>query len=253
MKTVSRIFDILEVVAANDVGELRLSEICEATGLRKATVNRIVTAMVKRGYMKQGKKRGKYSLNTKLISFNLQNQSYRVLQHIVSPYILRLSELIGESTILAIRQGDTTRAILTKNDIHPLTVNADQISENPMYATSIGKILLAFDSPEELKQYLKTTKLKKFTPNTITDANHLKTHLNMIKREGVAYDDEEFNLGIKGFAVPIRDKDDKESIALGILGPSVRLTRETITRILPEVKLCAKEISNAIIHSSTAE
>lgn len=253
MKTVTRVFDILEVVAANDEGELRLSEICESTGLKKSTANRIVTAMVKRGYMKQGKKRGKYSLNTKLLSFNLQNQRYRILQHIVSPYLLRLSELVGESIMVAIRQGNSTRAIATKNDIHPLTVNADQISDNPMYATSIGKILLAYDSPEELKQYLKTTKLKKFTPNTITDANHLKTHLDMIKKEGVAYDDEEFNLGIKGFAVPIRDKDGKASIALGILGPSVRLTRETITRILPEVKLCSKEISNAITHNSITE
>ena len=250
MKSINKALDILEAVSVSAESELRLTEICEATGLLKSTANRIISILVKRGYMKQTKKRGKYYLNRKFISLNIQNQNIRILREIAAPYLLRLSNLVGESTIIAVKSGNNVRVIEAVEKRQILSINVDLEVENPMYATGSGKILLAYMSDEELEQYLNTTEFRKLTANTITDANHLKAFLKMIKKEGVAYDDEESFLGIKNVSVFIRNSGGKVFASLGVLGPSVRFTREVITQILPDIKQCAKEISEAIEHSS---
>ena len=65
-------------------------------------------------------------------------------------------------------------------------------------------------------------------------------------KEGVAYDDEDQFLGIRNVAAGIRNADGKVIAAVGVIGPSVRMTRARMREIAPQVKLCATEISRAL-------
>jgi len=242
--------DIFEALAANTGKELSLSELCDLTGTTKSTTNRILATLVKRGYVNQKKKRGKYCLNDLMITINLEDKYIKRLREIVVPYLIKLGNKIKENTFFVIPHGDLAHIVAATETRNVLTTLIEVGTKVPLYCTGSGKIFLAHYSENELDQYLKEFELKYRTPNTITDPNHLKASLKMVKEEGVAYDDEERYLGIKSVSVPVIDAKRKVIGSIGIMGPSIRLTREKMTALLPDLKSCSVEISKAIISLS---
>jgi len=87
--------------------------------------------------------------------------------------------------------------------------------------------------------------LPRYTENTITDVSKLKQELSIIKREGIAIDNEEFVPGVKCVATPIKDANGNVVAAASISGPSGRLSSERVQEIKPLVKGCGLEISRA--------
>jgi DNA-binding IclR family transcriptional regulator len=98
----------------------------------------------------------------------------------------------------------------------------------------------------EPEDYLNTFNLEAHTANTITDVNSLKTHLMRIAKEGIAMDDEEYFQGVRNVAAGIKDGEGKLTASVGVLGPSVRLTRSRMQEIIPDVKSCALAISTEL-------
>jgi|WetSurMetagenome_2_1015567.scaffolds.fasta_scaffold04472_8 DNA-binding IclR family transcriptional regulator len=246
MKSLNKILDIIEALSTNTERELTLSELCDLTGVKKSTANRILSTLVIRGYVNQKKKRGKYSINTYFININLDDKNNNMLRERSLPYLVKLGNKIKENLLFAVPHGNDAHIIAATETKNVLTTLIEVGTKIHLYCSAPGKIFLAYLEESELDEYLRTVELKSITPNTITDPTHLKVSLKMIKEEGVAYDDEEKYFGIKGLAVPVRDTDGKVIASLGIIGPSIRLTREKMSMLLPDVKNCAQEISKVI-------
>jgi IclR family transcriptional regulator, KDG regulon repressor len=100
--------------------------------------------------------------------------------------------------------------------------------------------------PEEKVNLLLGQDLHRYTPNTITDLDDLKRQLHNIRREGMAVDDEEGYLGVRGIACPFKNEENSVAGSVTILGPTVRLTRQKVAEYAPMVKDCASGISRAL-------
>src|SRR5450756_2068866 len=74
----------------------------------------------------------------------------------------------------------------------------------PLHCTASGKALLAVLSPDEVEQVLPDT-LAVFTPNTTIDRAALSAELEQIRETGVAYDHEEYVMGVCAVATPVHD------------------------------------------------
>jgi DNA-binding IclR family transcriptional regulator len=230
----------------NSSGELSLSELAKATGLTMSTVHRIISILMKKDYVQQPHKRGKYSLTLKFVQFaNTVNTRIRI-REIARPFMSKLRELANESVNLAIWDESKTvyTDIVTSN--HSLQVSPGIESDASLYNTGAGKIMLASMNDKDLDKFLANAVLRRDTPNTITDVNMLKKHLLIIRQDGVAFDDEERELGVGNVAAPIKNASGIVVGALGILGPTVRLNRERMMALAPLVKDYALEISRAI-------
>ena len=68
MKTVEKTLDILEVFL-NSGKEVGISDLAEITGQNVSTIHSILRELVEKGYIRQRKSRGKYSLGLKFLSF----------------------------------------------------------------------------------------------------------------------------------------------------------------------------------------
>ena len=179
MKVIDRTLNLLDLFLG-DASELSLDEIAEASGIRKYTVRRMVSTLINRGYLKQVKKRGKYSLGIKFLDFGGVFRINSIMVPIANPFLVELSQKVQESVQMAVWDGIRIflcRAILTS---HPLQVVSLESTRLAMHATSLGKALIAEWPEEDLSGYL-SNKLERYTPNTITDFNELKKHLS---REG---------------------------------------------------------------------
>lgn len=243
MKSLNKALDILEVFLDVGGSEIRLSEVAQLTGLNKATVSRIVSILVKRGYLRQVERRGKYVLSTKFLDFSTIIKQRNRIRDIAMPNLIRLNRLVEES--VALFSLDRERAIFIE-EVHskyPVRITPDPTFSVPLYCTAIGKILLASKTEQELEEYFRHTDMRAYTPKTITDLNDFKSHLMTIAKEGVAYDDEEITPGLGMVAVGIRDAEEKLVAGIGVMGPSQRLTRARMEEITPYVKHCAMEIS----------
>ncbi|MGZ4198844.1 MAG: IclR family transcriptional regulator C-terminal domain-containing protein, partial [Thermoleophilia bacterium] len=74
----------------------------------------------------------------------------------------------------------------------------------PLHATANGKALLAAVPPEELADLL-PRRLTASTENTVTDREALLRELDEIRATGIAYDREEYTIGIAAVGTAVRD------------------------------------------------
>lgn len=248
IRLIDRTFDILEAFVTSNKEDIRLTELAKLTGLNKATVNRIASALVNRGYLRQRKKRGKYTLGVKFLDYSWSIKKRSKIRDIAMPHLLRLSQLLGESVILSILSELNEHVVLQNETIHTrqfLRIVPDEGTQSKfgLYSTSAGKIFLSTLTESELESYLNSVELKSFTANTITDISQLKAHLMVVAKEGIGFDDEESIVGARAVSAGIKDDTGKIVAAVVVLGPTIRLTLMRITDILHDIKNCAFDIS----------
>jgi len=92
----------------------------------------------------------------------------------------------------------------------------------PLHVTAVGKIFLAEDSTSGVMGYAERTGLPAYTPNTLTTPDRLRVELESIRREQLAYDREEAELGVACIGAPVRDAEGKLVAGLSISAPTDR-------------------------------
>ena len=112
----------------------------------------------------------------------------------------------------------------------------------PLHLTSNGKLFLSVDEPQRVRAYAMRTGLAGNTHNSITQLPVLERELQKIRDTGVAYDNEELELGVRCMAAGIYDDQAKLIAALSISAPADRLDEGW----LPKLQSTAYEISQAL-------
>ena len=74
----------------------------------------------------------------------------------------------------------------------------------------------------ELERRLAGVDPERYTLNTITDAGELKTELARIRSSGYALDNEEYTIGVRCVAVPVRNHAGGIVAAISVSVPRVR-------------------------------
>lgn len=244
MKLLRKSINVMDLFLANN-GELSLEDITRLSGMNKSTVRRIALSLIDCGFLRQQRKRGKYTLGLRLLDYAQAVKKYNPLMDIAEPYLVELSQIIDETVSLAIWDGRICVICQSIHPNHPLKVTSYEGSMAGLHYNSIGKAILAEIPEEDLNTRIPKV-LTRYTQNTITDINDLKKHLMTIRQEGVAIDDEEGFVGIRGIGAALKNGDGNVVGALTILGPSIRLTRERLRECVPIVKETAAKISQAL-------
>jgi IclR family acetate operon transcriptional repressor len=81
------------------------------------------------------------------------------------------------------------------------------------------------------------------TATTITSLDRLREELEATRQRGYAFDDEEFEEGIRAVSTPIRDFDGNVIAALSMPGPAHRMAQERIPEIVDALLEAASAIS----------
>ena len=138
---------------------------------------------------------------------------------------------------LAVLRGHRLRVVLERGlqGMPKLPGMSPDIRDNA-HALALGKVVLARAPATALERYL-SAGLKRFTPDTITDANTLRADLRRIRRVGIATDREEIAPDFCCIAAPLLDEHGHFLGAAGI-SMSVRAfdaEREHLTEVLRDI------------------
>lgn len=244
MDAINKAFAIYELFLESD--ELSVNDIFKHTNIPYPTAHRITSTLVKRGYLLQPEARGKYTVNpAKLLELVGIIRSKLSVRTVASTYLNDLSQTVNEAVFLAVRRGQVAINIDVVNRGRILNITPDTAALG-LYHTGAGKIFLAYLSDKEFHSYIDSINMVPRTSYTITDKNELIKNLNDIRQEGVAFDDEENELGLRSVAAPIRDWEGKVVAAISVIGPTVRISKAKLIELAPIVKEYALRISQAM-------
>jgi DNA-binding IclR family transcriptional regulator len=124
---------------------------------------------------------------------------------------------------------------------------ADQVGVmRPSHCTALGKVLLASLSSEQLDHYLRSQELRAYTSKTITDRAKLLREIKTVRRDGIGYDDGEFDAEARCVAVPVRDFTGRVAGAIGISGPVWRLSIAVLQEKAHHVRDAAGVLSHEL-------
>jgi DNA-binding IclR family transcriptional regulator len=138
---------------------------------------------------------------------------------------------------LALLRGNQLRVVLERGlqGMPKLPGMNPEIRDNA-HALALGKVVLARAPADALERYL-SAGLKRFTPDTITDPDALRTDLRRVRRDGIAVDREEIAPDFCCIAAPLLDE---QRHFLGVVGISMSVRafdaeREALTETLRDI------------------
>ena len=160
------------------------------------------------------------------------------------PVLQRLASQTGETAHLCIL--DDGEVLYLEKVEAPRTVRVPSIvgRRYPAHCGAAGKTLLAFQPEEEIEELIKRRGLKAYTRNTLTTPAQLREGLRLVREQGYAIDNEEFEEGLECIGAPIRDYSGKVVAAISIAGPAFRITEDKLPVLARSVIEAAQELSD---------
>lgn len=198
-----------------------LSEVAAATGLTRASARRILLTLRDLGYVEHAGRM--FSLAPRVLDYGFAYLS-TVGAAAADPEMSALSEIIQESVMLAVLDGEQVRYVGRANGPRTFHLNVPVGAHSPAHVTSAGRILLANLPNEERERYLATAEIQRYTAWTITDRVKLAEQLDEAKARGWAYSESELDVGQCGVGVLIPGT----RFALSSVFPITRVPRESI-------------------------
>lgn len=225
--------------------EMGISALAARLGLAKSTVHRLATTLVEYDILEQNRETGKYRLGLALFELGTLVRRKMDVMSEAQAQIHALADLSGETVQLAILDHLSVLYIRIRESRQAVRMSTGLGSRAPAHCTSVGKVLLAYQTPETIQQVIDNG-LRRHTPNTITESAKLIEELASVKQRGYAIDDEEIESGLRCVAAPIRDHSGRVIAAISVAAPVQRMTKKNLQTTVPSVVTAADAISRRL-------
>ena len=224
-----------------DRERLSLSEVARATGLTRAAARRFLLTLVRLGYVRSDGR--EFSLRPRVLELGYAYLSGLALPEVAEPHLEELSAKVHESTSISVLDGPNIVYVARVATKRIMTVAISVGTRFPAYAASMGRVLLAGLSEEELDRYLAETGFEAFTEQTVTDPGRLREIIREVGEQGYSIVDQELEEGLRAIAAPIRDSSGAVTAAINVSAHARRHSREEmLTQLLPALLETARQI-----------
>jgi len=192
-------FEIISALRSTDGAGV--TEIATEIGKSKSSVHNHLETLVGLGLV--SKQDTEYRVSLKWLQVGSEAVRTRPIYRIGVPEVIQLSATSGCSTGLAVLEGDTIRILY-----HRFTADLAKPDHNagemiPVHCSAAGKAIFASLSSTQQERLLEEYHFEGGTDAAHTTASTLKTEAEMIQREGVAVDRQEWRPNQAGLAASI--------------------------------------------------
>lgn len=246
LTSIDQALNILEVFSEKNV-KLGVTEISKILEMSISTSHRTLLILKRRGYLEQDSQRGKYKLGLKVFELGcvFQNQVY--LMEVAMPHLGHLANLTNETVNLAILDQNQKEVVYIAKIDSPEVLRTDiRIGTRLLaHCTALGKVLLTSLSEQQIERiFSKEKELPTYTPSSISTFTELKESLKEVKSQGFAVDDEEFRIGVRCLAAPIKNMHRRAIAAISIAGPATRFSLKKIKKLKSTIIKVSNRISD---------
>jgi DNA-binding IclR family transcriptional regulator len=244
LHSLDRAVSVLETLSESDV-PLSLAEICQRMSLHKSTAHRSLMVL-ERSALIERTLENRFRLGLRLYELGNRAVEQIDLRTRVHPFFRRLAMKVGETVHLSVLQKTSVVYLDKVEPNRRVCMSSKTGTSNPVYCTSMGKAMLAFQSDETIEQIIAKIRFVRYTRKTLCSREALLKALERVRRRGYAIDDEEIELGVRCIGAPIFDDNHRAIAAVSVSGPSSRITAQSVPGIAEHLLRCCREISASL-------
>lgn len=213
---------------------LSLTEAAELLGVHKSTALRILQTLESARFVRKTGA-GTYILGSGLIELSEHALGSMELRQFAAEHLRRLQRQTGHTVHLAQLTGDE---IIYIDKVDSAAFDAVKLPSRvggavSIYASALGKVILADLPREERDRLLSHVVFERFTDTTFADRESLEAELARVGERGWATDNGEHDTYVVCVGAPIRDSRGQVIAAVSITAIEVIATLEQLMEKLP--------------------
>jgi len=216
-----RAFALLRLLADLPQG-LTLSALATELGMPKSSLSSTLKALTEQGFLTRA--RSFYVLGPEAYALASIMLAGRSICQIARPFIEQAVQSSGETVLLAVLDADQQHFTYVDSVESSKSVrySVPVGSRRPLYATSCGRLFLAYQSDASRTAYFANVKLERLTESTITSRSALEKKLGEIRQAGISVTLGDYSADVAGFAAPVFNSQGDMIAALTIGVPLAR-------------------------------
>ncbi len=206
---------------------MSLSEVAAAAELARPTARRMLLTLEELGYVRVTQ--GGFALTPRVLELGMAYIGSASIWEIARPHMERLVSQTHESSSMAQLDGSDIVYVARVAVPKIITLAVTIGTRFPSLQTSLGKVLLAELSPDELERVLAEPGRSGITPLWQPGVAERNQVLSEVRERGWALTDEHLARGIRSIAAPVRDGSDRVAAALNVTVHAAETSIETLT------------------------
>lgn len=229
VKSAARILTILGYLAEHRGATF--TQIVRDLKLPNSSVHQLLHTGVSMGFIESDPDTKTFRVGLRVWEVGKAYKGAEDLAALAKPFMDELVDRTKETVQLARLSGIDNVYLAISESPHVMKLVSSVGSRLPAHATGLGKVLLSGLSNEELARRLDGVQLARFTDRTITSVSQLRKVLEQVRRDGFAEDDEEYVIGCRCIAMPIRNSAGTVIAAMSVSVPTPRYNDEVASSI----------------------
>jgi IclR family acetate operon transcriptional repressor len=244
VKTVDRAWTLLTTLGEAD-RPLSVRDLARRTGVPRPTVYRLVDVLSRHGAVVVAD--GTVAVGHRVLWLAGRRLAQLELRAAGRPHLVELCRQVGETVHLGVLEQGQVVYIDKVEPPRPLRMASTVGAIMPAHSTALGKAMLAWTDPQQVRQILALRGLPRRTPRTITTPARLLRELAAVRARGFAVDNVENEDGIRCVGAPVFDHQGRVAGAVSISGSVSTITlRRARQELGPRVRETAARISRAL-------
>jgi DNA-binding IclR family transcriptional regulator len=217
---------------ASREARMTFTEISIALDLPRSSLHGLLSTLTDSGWVTYDSPTRSFGLGIRTLEAGNAYLRTQSLPSRARPFLERIRDGLDETVQLSVLDG-RYNIYVDKVDGQQALVLASAVGRRlPAHATGVGKVLLAGLDQAALEHLLGPVSLERFTDHTLTDKAALYRRLQTIRDNGYGTDEEEYTIGVRCVAVPVRDLRGDVVAAMSVSVPVIRFDEQSSARAL---------------------
>ena len=236
-RSLTRLLGLFGVLSQSSNG-MSLAELSVSLESPKSSLLNLLRPLVAEGYLIHGA--GVYRLGPSIYRLSASVMAAWNFPNIIRPFMEELSYRTEETVLLGVMNNEAEALTYVEiiDSPHPVRYQIPVGTTRPIYASSAGRLLLAYTDKAWRDAYLASVVIKVKTAIPVTRAS-LARELDKIREEGVSCAIDNYMVGLAAVAAPVFDGDGRCIASLNIAGPSDRFRHD-----LESLKATVKDVAS---------
>ena len=242
--SVKKAFKILHVIADSSAG-LGVSDLSKQLKIGKSTVHGITAALEEMGALVRNPLRKKYHIGYTLLELGRKVYAKTDLKGVARKPMEHLMEQVGEAVFLGVLNGDHVTILDAVESPKEMKITSPPGSKLPLLVGATGRVLLGQLEPEKAREIVQKMGLVRYTSKSVVDPKQFLKEVSRAKETGYAIDNEEYILGVRAIAAPIRSTSHAPA-AVWVVGFTSTLDGRRTEKVISAIQKAAHEINQSL-------
>ena len=225
---------------------VKINELATVLGIPRTTVYRLIEPLEAYGYLRRNESTREYYLWLKLLQLGEKVRNSLEIRRLAYPFMVKLRDEVGFAVHLVVRDGNEAVYVEKVESNRPVRLFTQIGRRVPLHVTACPRVLLAYCSDEEIRQYVSATKMVKYTLNTVADPETLWARIREIRASGYSIAYGELEPETAAIALPVYGDRGEVAASLSVAGPEAQFRAEDLDSIVRSVGNCAERISQEL-------